>query len=207
VARLPRGFFRRSSLEVAPELLGHVVARRDRSGDVLRARIVETEAYDEDDPASHSFRGVRPRTAVMFGPPGFLYVYFTYGMHWCMNVVTDAPGRGSAVLLRGAEPIDGLDAMRRRRPDVRNDAQLLAGPARWTRAFAIDRSLDGADLVRGSDVWIERGTPVPVEHVGVTERIGLRVARERPWRFVDTTSAALSRRYAGVTPRRAPARH
>src|SRR5687768_8422876 len=169
VARLPRGFFRRTSLEVAPTLLGHVLARRDGDGRVLRARIVETEAYDQDDPASHSFRGPRPRTAVMFGPPGFLYVYFTYGMHWCMNVVTDEPGRGSAVLLRAGEPIDGVDEMRRRRPGARNDTQLLAGPARWTQAFAIDRSLDGADLVRGTDVWIERGTSVDVGRVGVTE--------------------------------------
>ena len=206
MARLPRGFFRRTSLEVAPTLLGHVVARREPDGRVLRARIVETEAYDQDDPASHSFRGPRPRTAVMFGPPGFLYVYFTYGMHWCMNVVTDQPGRGSAVLLRAGEPIDGLDAMRRRRPGARNDRQLLAGPARWTQAFAIDRSLDGADLVGGTDVWIERGTSVDVDRVGVTERIGLSVARERPWRFVDATSSSLSRPYAGVRPRRASAR-
>ena len=203
---MPRGFFRRPSLEVAPTLLGHVLARRDGDGRVLRARIVETEAYDQDDPASHSFRGLRPRTAVMFGPPGFLYVYFTYGMHWCMNVVTDEAGRGSAVLLRAGEPIDGLDAMRRRRPGARNDRQLLAGPARWTQAFAIDRSLDGADLVRGTEVWIERGTSVDAERVGVTERIGLSVARERPWRFVDASSPALSRPYVGVTPPRASAR-
>ncbi|HSL11491.1 MAG TPA: DNA-3-methyladenine glycosylase [Actinomycetota bacterium] len=200
--RLPRAFFRRSSLEVAPALLGHVLARRDPDdGSVLRVRIVETEAYDEGDPASHSFRGPRPRTAVMFGPPGFLYVYFTYGMHHCMNVVTDAPGRGSAVLLRAAEPVDGVSSMRQRRPGARNDRQLLAGPGRLTQALAIDRTLDGADLVRGAQVWIERGIPVPPGDVGVTERIGLSVAREQPWRFVDTTSAHLSRTFVPVIRR------
>jgi DNA-3-methyladenine glycosylase len=192
MTRLPRSFFERPSLVVAPDLLGHVFVRAEPDGTRLRARIVETEAYDEGDPASHSFRGPSPRTEVMFGPPGFLYVYFTYGMHWCMNVVTDVGGRGSAVLLRAAEPLDGLDAMRDRRV-ARADRDLLAGPARWTKAFGIDRTHDGADLVRGDTIWIERGVPVPPERIGVTERIGLTLARERQWRFVDRGSPFLSR--------------
>jgi DNA-3-methyladenine glycosylase len=142
----------------------------------------------------------------MFGPPGLLYVYFTYGMHFCMNVVTGDEGRGSAVLLRAAEPIDGIAAMRRRRPGARNDRQLLAGPARLTQALAIDRALDGTDLVRGSEAWIERGTPVPTADVGVTGRVGLSVAREQPWRFVDATSAHLSRPYAPASARPVRAR-
>jgi DNA-3-methyladenine glycosylase len=205
-ARLPRAFFRRPSLEVAPALLGHVLVRADPAGSVLRARIVETEAYDETDPASHSFRGPRPRTTVMFGPPGYLYVYFTYGMHWCMNVVTDEPGRGSAVLLRAGEPLTGAEVMRGRR-GARNDRELLAGPARWTQAFAIDRSHDGTDLVGGRDVWIERGTPPATDRVAVGVRIGLSVARERPWRFVDADSAYLSRPVSALSrPRPAPRR-
>jgi DNA-3-methyladenine glycosylase len=192
VTRLPRSFLERPSLVVAPDLLGRVLVRAEPDGTRLRARIVETEAYDEGDPASHSFRGPSPRTEVMFGPPGFLYVYFTYGMHWCMNVVTDTDGRGSAVLLRAAEPLDGIDVMRRRRA-ARADRDLLAGPARWTQAFGIDRAHDGVDLVRGDTIWIERGVPVGLERIGVTERIGLTLARERQWRFVDRTSPFLSR--------------
>ena len=202
MARLARAFLRRPSVEVAPALLGHVLVRADPAGGELRARIVETEAYVDVDAASHSFRGPRPRTAVMFGPPGFLYVYLSYGMHWCMNVVTDRAGRGSAVLLRAGEPLEGLDAMRARRQGARNDRQLLAGPARWTEAFAIDRAHDGADVVAGDEVWLERGRPIDRARVGVGPRIGLSVARERPWRFVDVESASLSRAWRPVTPRR-----
>jgi len=199
VTRLPRSFFARPSVVVAPDLLGRVLARAEPNGRVLRARIVETEAYDEGDPASHSFRGPSPRTEVMFGPPGFLYVYFTYGMHWCMNVVTDRVGRGSAVLLRAAEPLEGLETIRQRRA-ARTDRELLAGPARWTQAFDIDRAHDGADVAGGTTIWIERGVPVPSERIGVTERIGLTVARERPWRFVDRASPYLSRPWRPPAP-------
>src|SRR6266550_297735 len=111
VMRLPRGSFAGSATEVAPELLGHVLARRLPDGAILRARIVETEAYEQDDPASHAYRGRTPRVRVMFGPPGHLYVYFTYGMHHCMNVVTGPEGTGSAVLLRAAQPLEGMDRM------------------------------------------------------------------------------------------------
>jgi len=199
VARLPRAFFARPSLEVAPELIGQVLARRLDDGTRLSARIVEVEAYDELDPASHSFRGRTPRTDVMFGTPGRLYVYFTYGMHWCMNVVTGRAGEGSAVLLRAAEPLEGLEAMTARR-GARPPRELLAGPARWTRAFGIDGRDDGADLVRGAAVWLERGERVPSDRVAVTARIGVTVATERPWRFVDAASRCLSRPLPRVSP-------
>ncbi len=181
--RLPRAFFARPSLEVAPDLLGRVLVRRLPDGGRLAARIVETEAYREDDPASHSYRGRTARTEVMFGPPGRLYVYFTYGMHFCMNVVTGGDGEGSAVLLRAGQPLLGVEAMAERRgtPDVR---RLCAGPARWTQAFEIDRSLDGADLVTGRDVWLLAGEPVPRGRIRVTTRVGVRVGVERPWRFL-----------------------
>jgi DNA-3-methyladenine glycosylase len=199
VARLPRAFFARPSLEVAPELLGQILARRLEDGTRLAARIVEVEAYDELDPASHSFRGRTPRTDVMFGTPGHLYVYFTYGMHWCMNVVTGRPGEGSAVLLRAGEPLEGVAAMTARR-DGRPTRELLAGPARWTRAFGIDGRDDGADLVRGAAVWLERGEGVPGDRIAVTSRIGVSVATERPWRFVDAASRCLSRPLPRVSP-------
>jgi DNA-3-methyladenine glycosylase len=176
---------------VAPRLLGQLLVRRSPTGARLSARIVEVEAYRHDDPASHAFRGPTPRNAVMFGPPGHLYVYFTYGMHWCMNVVTGSEGEGAAVLLRAGVPLDGLEEMIRRRGG-RPVEELCAGPARWTQAFAIDRGLGGADLVRGAEVWIERGTPPA--RIEATPRVGVTAARDRPWRFVDPASAYLSRR-------------
>jgi DNA-3-methyladenine glycosylase len=179
---LPRRFYARSSTVVARELLGRVFVRTSRGGRRLSARIVETEAYEQTDPASHSFRGPTPRNGVMFGPAGYLYVYFTYGMHFCMNVVTDREGWGSAVLLRAAEPLEGVATMRRRRrvADVR---QLCSGPARFTQAFGIDRRLDGVDLVDGASLRIERGLPVPASRIVVGPRVGIRTGVEQPWRF------------------------
>jgi len=202
--RLPRTFFARSSVEVAPGLLGHVLARRLPDGSVLRARIVETEAYEPDDPASHAFRGRTPRNATMFGPPGRLYVYFTYGMHFCMNVVTRAQGQGSAVLLRAGEPLEGLDAMaERRRTGVARD--LCRGPARWTQAFGVDRDLDGEDLVRSERVWLERGSVVG--RIATSPRVGIRVGTDRPWRFAEAECRWTSGR-AALSPSsaRAPSR-
>ncbi len=191
-ARLPRAFYARPAPEVARELLGHVLVRASPATGRLAARIVEVEAYEQDDPASHAFRGQTARNAVMFGRAGHLYVYFTYGMHWCMNVVTGGLGRGSAVLLRAGEPVEGIHEMSARRGG-RPTAELCAGPARWTQAFGVDRGQDGTDLVRTGQLWIERGSPVPSRDVLVTERIGISVGRGRPWRFVDSTSRSLSR--------------
>jgi len=187
-------------------LLGATFVRREPDGRRVAARIVEVEAYEPDDPASHAFRGRSPRNEVMFGTPGHLYVYFTYGMHWCMNVVTGAEGVGSAVLLRAGEPTKGLDVLRGRR-GVDEIDRLCAGPARWTRAFGIDGTQNGADLVLGEEMWIERGSPVPLERIARTPRIGLTRAVERQWRFIEVTSRALSRPAgARISPRRRPAR-
>ena len=150
--------------------------RRLDDGTRLAARIVETEAYEPEDPASHSFRGLTPRNAVMFGPAGHLYVYFTYGMHHCMNVVTGPTGEGSAVLLRAAEPLLGIDTMRvfRRREGVRD---LCAGPAMLCQAFGVERPFDGADLVIGRDLWIAEGDPISAARIATGPRIGIRVGQ------------------------------
>lgn len=181
--RLPRPFYARPSTEVAPDLLGRLLVLRPPGGGRLVARIVETEAYEEGDPASHSFRGRTERNAVMFGEPGHLYVYFTYGMHFCMNVVTGRSGEGSAVLLRAAEPLEGLDAMARRR-GTRNARLLCSGPARLCEAFGVTRRQDGADLVRGSDVYLLEGDPAGDPRIRVTTRVGVGGGSERPWRFL-----------------------
>jgi len=161
-------------------------------GTRLVGRIVEAEAYREDDPASHSFRGRTPRTDVMFGPPGHLYVYFTYGMHFCMNVVTGADGEGSAALLRAAEPLEGVAEMaRRRRTDI--PRLLCAGPGRLCEAFGIGREHNGIDLVAGDVMSIQPGSPVPDAEVGVGPRVGVNVAVDQPWRFAVATSRYLSR--------------
>src|SRR6266568_1903595 len=154
-APLGRSWYARPSPLLARHLLGrHLVRIVD--GTVLVGRIIECEAYQQDDPASHSYRGRTARTEVMFGPPGHLYVYFTYGMHFCMNVVTGRDGEGSAVLLRAVEPLEGLPEMARRRQT--EDARLLcAGPARLCQAFGVGREHNGVDLVGDGDLHVERG--------------------------------------------------
>lgn len=156
--------------------------RRLQDGTHLSARIVETEAYEEDDPASHSFRGPTPRNAVMFGEAGHLYVYLIYGMHFCMNVVTGRIGHGAAVLLRAAEPLEGLPQMRSMR-GRETPHELCSGPANLSRALGVDRRLDGTDLVRSRKIWIEEGDPEDPGQVLAGPRVGIRVGGDRPWRF------------------------
>jgi DNA-3-methyladenine glycosylase len=143
------------------------------SGDGVAARIVEVEAYRAgEDPGSHAYRGRTPRNASMFAAPGTLYVYFSYGNHWCMNAVCGPGGQPHAVLLRAAEPIAGIELMRTRRPRARNDRELCAGPGRLGQAFAVDRALDGTSLLRGPLRIVDDGTPPP-GRPGVSTRIGL----------------------------------
>jgi DNA-3-methyladenine glycosylase len=166
---------------------------------------VEVEAYGPDDPASHAFRGPTPRNRVMFGPPGHLYVYFTYGMHFCANVVTGRDGEGSAVLLRAGEPIDGLEAMASRR-GTHDVLRLCSGPARLAQALGITRSEDGLDLVASSPVSLRRGDPVAAAGVERTARVGIRVGTERWWRYLERDSpfASSGRPVTpGARPRRA----
>ena len=194
--RLGRRFFARPAREVAPALLGKVLVRSGGTGRRLAARIVETEAYEEDDPASHSFGGRTTRNAVMFGPPGRLYVYFTYGMHFCMNVVTGRDGEGSAVLLRAAEPLEGTDPMARRRGTI-DPLLLCSGPARLCQALGVDRGANGADLVEGDEFWIERGRRIERAHVVAGPRVGIRAGTDRRWRFVVVGDRFASR----ISPR------
>jgi len=158
----------------------------------LAGRIVETEAYGgADDPASHAHRGETPRTRVMFGPPGVAYVYFTYGMHHCFNVVCGREGSASAVLVRALEPVLGLAAMRRRRAGAEG-ARLARGPGSAARAMGLDRRHDGADLTRGA-LWIadlapDRGG----RRIARGPRVGITRAARRPWRYWLIGSAAVS---------------
>lgn len=170
--RLPRAWFGRDAVEVAADLIGKVFVVGGCAG-----RIVEVEAYTQDDPASHSVRGPTARNATMFGPPGRLYVYFTYGMHHCANVVTGPQGRGEAVLLRAVVPIAGLDEMRARRPG-RPDRSLTDGPGKLAQAFGLDRDHDGTVAV-----VLDDGAPI-VGRVEVTPRIGISRAVDWPRRWV-----------------------
>lgn len=189
--RLTRDFFARDGRDVAPDLLGKLLVRGERAG-----RIVEVEAYAGAlDPASHAYRGRTARNATMFGPPGRLYVYFTYGMHFCANVVCGGEGEASAVLLRGLTAIGGLAAMRvARGPGARFDRDLCSGPAKLCQAFGLDRRFDGADLVTGDlGVVIADDGTRPPPAPAVSGRIGLSVAADVPWRFYVPGAVGLSR--------------
>lgn len=194
--RLTRSFFARSTLLVARELLGARLVCRVGE-EYLVGRVVDVEAYiGESDSACHASRGRTPRNAVMYGPPGHAYVYFTYGMHWMLNVVTERQGVPAAVLIRAIEPLEGLDTLRRRRGG-RGDRELTSGPARLCQALGIDRELNGEDMVRGSRLYFEASPGREELPVATTPRIGIDYAREEdrkaPWRFVVAGNPHLSR--------------
>lgn len=179
---LPREFYQMPTVEVARYLLGQLLVRLTPAGWVV-GRIVETEAYGPHDPANHAFRGKTKRNAVMFGPPGHAYVYRAYGIHYCFNAVTAPEGVGEAVLVRAVEPLVGIEFMRQQRGEVPLET-LCRGPGNLCRAFAITTELNGYDLVKGNGIAIWEGEPVADTRVVVTPRIGIRVARDRLWRFV-----------------------
>lgn len=195
MTRLPRAFFARDTRRVARDLLGMVLVRVRADGARLSGRIVETEAYRPGDAASHAFRGRTARNAPMFMRPGTAYVYFTYGMHFCFNVVTEADGLAAAVLVRALEPLDGLAHMRAALPHLK-DRDLCRGPARLCRALGIGREFNGYDLQqRGSRLFIAEGAPVSEAEVRATPRIGVRgdaAARAALWRWYVADSACVS---------------
>lgn len=176
---LPVSFYRRDPRVVAPELLNKLLA----CSDGRRGRIVEVEAYcGAADPAAHSYRGRTARNASMFGPGGHLYVYFTYGMHWCANVVCGEEGEGVGVLVRALEPVAGLELMRAARPKAKSDRDLCRGPARLAQAFGITGADDGEDLRRGRIRVLDDGmAPPAAPHAG--PRVGIREAVHEPWRW------------------------
>jgi DNA-3-methyladenine glycosylase len=173
--KLPRSFFLGDTVSVARALLGCVLWRRLDGGELLGARIVETEAYlGANDLASHARRGLRSeRNASMYLAGGHAYVYFTYGMHWCLNVVTQEQDIAEAVLLRGAEPVRGIESMRERRPKAKKDWELMNGPGKICMAMDIDRRLDGESL-RGATLWLTaRDVEIRDEDIAVSPRIGI----------------------------------
>ena len=196
---LGRNFYARKTLEVASGLLGATLVRRFRSG-YLAGRIVEVEAYvGEDDPACHALHGRTKRTDVMYGPPGHAYVYFTYGMHFMLNVVTEAEGFPAAVLIRALEPLAGLALMRRRRGGVA-DRHLTSGPARLCEALGIDLKLNRTDLIRGPLYIAAPETPVHATRIQWTARIGIRNGIDRPWRCFESGNPFVSKGRPGAPP-------
>jgi DNA-3-methyladenine glycosylase len=176
---LPRSFYNRKTIDVARDLLGKILVHGRTAG-----MIVETEAYlGGDDLAAHSARGVTDRTRVIFGPPGHAYVYFVYGMYECLNLVAEPEGKPGCVLIRAAEPLTGIDLMKKRRPKAHSMAKLASGPGRLTLAFGITRAQNGADVTRGMLV-VRQWKKQPVFDVEVTPRIGIRHCADWPLRYI-----------------------
>lgn len=196
--KLPLQFFARPTVQVAKDLLGKEIVRKVNN-QWLRARIVETEAYlHEHDPASHSFRGPTARTAVMFGPPGHIYIYFIYGNYFMLNFVTEEEGRGAAVLIRAAEPLEGIRTMfqlRGQEPstDLKKITQLTSGPAKLCLAMDIGKELNGKPLGL-PHLQLEEGSAVPEEKIRVATRIGISKGQHLELRFYEIGNAFVSRK-------------
>jgi DNA-3-methyladenine glycosylase len=185
--RITRGFFSRSVHEVAPDLIGAVLLVNGVGG-----RLVEVEAYHHTDPAAHSFIGPTERNAVMFGPPGYAYVYRSYGIHWCLNLVCEPAGSASAVLIRAIEPTEGLAVMRRRR-GVADERLLCSGPGRVGEALGVTRAQNGLALTEPPfAIFAHKGD----EEVIAGQRIGITKAAEKPWRYGLKGSRFLSKPFA-----------
>ena len=193
---LEPGFFARSVHAVAPDLIGVTLLV-----DGVGGRIVEVEAYDAEDPAAHGYRGRTPRNASMFGPPGHAYVYRSYGIHWCLNLVCEEEGSAAAVLIRALEPTDRLDLMRERR-GLDDARRLAAGPGRLCEALGVSRDHDSLSL---AEPPFELSAPSERSEVVAGTRIGISVAVEQPWRYAEAGSRWLSRPLRSSAPARRPA--
>lgn len=196
---LPLAFYAQPTLEVARALIGKTLSRRTAEG-VTAGIIVETEAYvSAIDPSAHGYRGKTSRNAVMFGPPGHAYVYFTYGMHHCLNIVTEGEGVAAAVLLRALEPTAGIALMRSRRGERIADRDLARGPGRLCAALALTLADNGLDLC-GDALWLEDTPDFPPDApIAATPRIGIAQAADWPWRFVLADSPWVSGRKVTAT--------
>ena len=193
LAKLPRSFYLRPTVRVARELLGCFLVRRIGRHKII-GKIVEVEAYlGTNDAASHTFRGRTRRNEVMFRTGGHLYVYFTYGMHYCANIVTEREGTGHAVLLRAIEPVAGIEIMEKNRGrGALQLHKLTNGPAKLCKAFGIARAENGTNLL-GNDVFIAAGEPESGSRIGVSPRIGIRKAVEKKWRFFIKENTSVSK--------------
>jgi DNA-3-methyladenine glycosylase len=191
VERLARPFFRRYTPDVARELLGCLLVRRVR-GRTLSGRIVEVEAYrGSDDPASHSYRGATKRSSIMFGDAGHVYVFFSYGFHWCLNFTTEGKGQPGAVLVRALEPVEGIGAMAKNR-GVSEVGRLTNGPGKLTKALSIDGALNGEDVVNSKRLYV-LGRKEEVR-ISASARIGITKGRDRQWRYYVEGSPFVSKR-------------
>lgn len=179
--KLKKSFYLRPTLTVAKDLLGKYIVR-NFGKKTMAGMIVETEAYlGEKDPASHAYHGITKRNEVMFRQGGHLYVYFTYGMHFCANVVTEKSGKGRAVLIRAIEPVEGIKFMMKNRK-MRGDVNLTNGPAKFCEAFMINRSHNGISLL-GNNIFITKGRSIKNSQIISAKRIGIKNGTEKPWRF------------------------
>jgi DNA-3-methyladenine glycosylase len=184
---LPRSFYRRATVDVARSLLGQILVHGETAG-----IIVETEAYlGGEDLAAHSATGITDRTRVIFGPPGHAYIYLSYGMHDCLNIVAEPAGAPGCVLIRAIEPTEGLDIMRSRRARVRSDRDLASGPGKLTQALGITRALSGKDMTKGNLV-VRAGSTEGIAIV-VTPRIGITKCADWPLRFIIKDNKFVSR--------------
>lgn len=185
--KLPKKFYLNDPVNLAPQLLGKIFVRKFNRK-ILSGRIVEVEAYrGKDDPAAHSFGGITKRNEIMFREGGYLYVYFTYGMHFCANIVTGNGNEGCAVLIRAVEPLDGIDIMALNRFDKKNISgtekiNLTNGPAKICYAFSITRNENGTDLT-GSKIYLTDASGISKDNIVQTTRIGIKKAVDYPWRF------------------------
>lgn len=179
---LDRGFYARDTVNVAKDLLGKILVRR-LNDHILSGMIVETEAYrSSDDPASHSYRGMTNRNRVMFGEVGYSYVYFTYGMYYCLNIVAkDADTKAGAVLIRALEPLKGIEIMKKNRD--KELYNLTNGPGKLTQALKIDKSLNGIDVTKEGMLYVINGYKIDKEKIEATPRIGIKTALDKHWRF------------------------
>jgi DNA-3-methyladenine glycosylase len=203
---IPASWCDRPATAVAPDLLGCTLARQLPNGPLIRSVIVETEAYTPEDPACHAYRGLTPSNAAMFGPPGHSYVYFIYGLYHCLNVVTQAPGIGSAVLIRALEltaaseeilafQLTAKQTAAKQAAAKQKPYRIAAGPGKLCRALNIDRALNGVPYHPDSGLWLEhRLQPVNPDEIVQTTRIGITKAADRPWRWYLKSSLAVSKR-------------